>query len=181
MPRKQDAGGQSERRFEANRELLLCSWFCEVNKRLLDAVMEYPSCSVLLGIWKCNESRFAERMHSYVQKRLVGMDSVGYINRNGVDELIERCKQKLKDYDFVRSSTLVEEFGRLLGKGSPLADYGVGSVGKNTKRILYKEGLSDDELKVIANVDCEKHLIRGSPIVDSLRICVVQEYIIRDR
>jgi peptide chain release factor subunit 1 len=176
VPRKQDAGGQSAVRFQRNREIALHAWFKECNSHLNEVFksIHMKDIKFLLGINKCNEKDFLDNMHSYIHGRLIGIDTVGYVSINGCEELMTKCAKLIKDYRVTKDKEIVDEWGRLLAKQSPLVDYGVCALNpRRNKLILYSDKI---DVSLLDGVICEKRLIKGFCIVDSLQICVFNHY-----
>lgn len=178
VPRKQDAGGQSAKRYQKNREIMLNQWFKEVNNILLKTFEDkYSKVNLLLGINKCNENNFFKQMHSYVREKVLAINSISYINVNGCMELIEKCSKELKQYQTIEDKQLVDEFSKLLAKESPTVDYGLNALDKNkNKVILYSNLLSNKEKEKINEINCEKHELIGFSIIDSFKVCVINYF-----
>lgn len=179
VPRKQDAGGQSEKRFERNRELALLDWFKTINKKLLEICMNDKRNIkyLLVGINKCNEFVFFKNMHDYVLRRFLTQDSTGYVSDNGAFELIDKCEDKIKEFKISEERNLVDNFAKLLNKNSPLVDYSISGLNEQKNElILYSNKINEDELAAINRISCNKIKLCGFHIIDALRVCIINKY-----
>lgn len=176
VPRKQDAGGQSAKRFQENRDLALNHWFKDKAFELSRITREYSNLRIILGIYSCNESYFKCKLTKDILTKIVISDSVSYINENGIRELITKVSNEIKAYYQNQDKLIVDEFATMLGKSSPLVDYGINSISNKNSLIIYSDKITKDEENMIKQSKCEIKKVKGFHIVDSLRVCVINKY-----
>jgi hypothetical protein len=78
----------------------------------------------ILGIHETNWPVLDERLHSYSRQGLVARESFSYVHPNSVDEVMEKCRGKLKDVERLRQKEIAEKVGRLLATRPDMIDYG---------------------------------------------------------
>lgn len=166
VPRKQDAGGQSQRRFEKNREIFLILWMKEIadNLRLLSGNMK-----ILLGGCAGTKSRLRKYLSHNVDKRIISEVDVGYTDEAGIWEIIDKSKDDVSRCSLMEEKGLGDEFAKLLAKSPSFIDYGANFDRSNVKLILLSpknEGMFPDlPTRVVRHV-----------VVDALGICVFKNY-----
>lgn len=88
VPGKHGRGGQSQRRFERNRELALKHWFKKIVEKIrIFAAREYGTYrELVLGCCGLNAGKLKEHIPGYI--RIIEVRSVQYTCENGLWELV---------------------------------------------------------------------------------------------
>lgn len=177
VPKKMDAGGQSAARFQRAREIALNQWFKDCNQKLLDISQNMPDTKILIGINKCNETEFFNNAHTYIKQKIIGQESVSYININGCLELIEKCNKQLQEFSVSKEKIIVEQFAERLAKNDNSITYGINNLNKTkNKLILFSDMCTDIEKEKIKSIGCEWKEFKGYTIIDALKICIINYY-----
>lgn len=168
---KQRSGGQSAKRFNENREIMIDHWFKDIAVKL----QEFNPEKWILGINQCYEKRFRSKLSTNLLNSLCAINTTSYVNENGVIELLNKCEKQIEQYEWFKNKVLVEKFERLLFSESSSIKYGIKYEIKGDEYcVLYSNLLSDDTKKHISSFNNTKE-VKGFPIVDSLKICVIDK------
>jgi peptide chain release factor subunit 1 len=150
VPSKHDAGGQSARRFQRLIEIMAH----EFDKRVAEhAEKIFLPIENLKGIIiggpgptknDFNEGQF---LHYQLQKRVMGVEDLGYTEEPGVYELLEKSKEILKTADFVKEKKMVQSFLLLLAKTPNQVTYGEKEVREKLDKGIVKSLLLSSDLE----------------------------------
>lgn len=156
VPAKMSRGGQSNKRFEKNRNLAIVSWFKKCSDNVSDIINSTENVSGVIisgpGITK-NMFAEAEYLHHEVRKKVIGVVDTGYVGQQGIRETVEFGGDLLKETELYKQRKLMKEFFNALNKDS-LVTYGNNEVtnalkmGRVKKLLLSNE---DEKLQEIAN------------------------------
>ncbi len=89
VPRKHDAGGQSNRRFERGREEKLKQWLRAVVDVLIETDRGLPFIVAGPGMTK---DKFVEELPQRFQQRVVRTENCGYTDENGLWEVVGKSR-----------------------------------------------------------------------------------------
>lgn len=165
VARKQDSGGQSQRRFERGREMELIQWLKEVSYNISKIV---ATNDIILAGPAETKQKLLQYLTEPVRNRIVSIVDVGYTNEAGIYEAIERSKDDIKECKSIEDKRIGDEFARLLAKEPDLVDYGPDFDRTNVKQILVSEM---DERYAGLPVRVIEH-----PVVRALGVCVIKKY-----
>jgi len=133
VPGKHRAGGQSSQRFERGIEEMANDFYKKVaaaaNKSLTE-VKELQG--ILLGGPGLTKQDFldAGHLHTELEKKIMGRIDTGYTGDAGIQELLHKSKDILKDAEITKEKALVDQLMTNLGKDTGLATYGEEEVEK---------------------------------------------------
>lgn len=126
-PGKTRAGGQSAQRYQRVREGLILTW----EKELGDiATKQLEQQKDLLGIIIGGPGPlkydFAEGpyLSEAMKKKIIGIKDIGYAGTEGLDELVERSEDLLKESSVIREKQILQKFMEHLKKDTGLSTYG---------------------------------------------------------
>ena len=89
VPRKHKAGGQSQRRFERDRNRALKEWL----RKVVDIVKEYcDNKKIIIGGCGMTKDVFIKELPMYIQEKIIDIRNVGYTDENGLWELIQKSR-----------------------------------------------------------------------------------------
>lgn len=171
VPKKQRQGGQSSVRFSRNREIALLNWFSKINSKLNEIKPE----KLLVGIHESNWSDLESKLSTSIKRSIIARDSVSYNNQNGIQELINKCSDKINDYEYVKNKLLIDLFLEKLHKGESV-DYGPTFNKTKAKLILYSNTIQPEHKQIIDECSCEKKELKGFPELDNFKIMVFYHY-----
>jgi peptide chain release factor subunit 1 len=129
VPQKQSRGGQSNKRFEKNRQLAIIAWFKTFSSAITDALLGEELAGIIIsgpGLTK-NEFNDSGYIHHELRKKIVGVVDTGYTGEQGVRETIQNASELLKETELVKQRNLMGLFFKMLGENSA-ATYGRQSV-----------------------------------------------------
>jgi peptide subunit release factor 1 (eRF1) len=86
VPRKHRAGGQSQRRFERDRERALKGWL----RMVVDVLKDYhEGRNIIVGGCGMTKDLFIKELPRNIQEKVTDVRSVGYTDENGLWELMK--------------------------------------------------------------------------------------------
>jgi len=158
VPGKHRAGGQSARRFERLREQNLLSYYKRVGNHVNSIFLSIPTLKGLIiggpGPTKYDFEKGDFLNYQLTQKILDTVDTA-YTGEQGVEQVVERAPEILKQVRYVEEKRIVQEFLYHIGHDTGLVTYGEDDVKKalemgSVQTLLLSEGLN----KVRATVKC---------------------------
>lgn len=93
VPRKQDAGGMSNRRYERGREMDLIHWLRKVADIIKDNHY-YDGRQLIVGGPGMTKERFIKELPEYIANRVSNVESCCYTDENGLYEMIKKSRYK---------------------------------------------------------------------------------------
>lgn len=162
VSRKQDAGGQSQRRYEKNRELELIHWI----KDIADKINHLERYQLILA----GPAQTKEKLVKYLDKSIdiLNIVDVGYTTEQGIWEAIEKSQDAINDCELVEEKKLGDRFAMMLAKNSDLVDYGPNFNKDNVEMILVSQKINSIPG---FNVKVIRH-----PVIEALGICIFKKY-----
>jgi len=140
---KHSKGGQSQRRFERQREERLKQFFQRVAQHVNECFLPLNNLKgILIGGCGFTKDEWvkAEYIDYRLQAKILSVVSIGYSEHQGFKELIYKSKEILKEVRYVQEEEIMNSFLEEIGKDSGLAVYGedqvVDALNKGLLRIL---------------------------------------------
>jgi peptide chain release factor subunit 1 len=162
IPGKHRAGGQSARRFERVRETQLLDFFKRVGEHANKVFLSVPDLKgIILGGPGPTKQDFEKgRFLDYrlMDKLLATMDTA-YMDEQGVEEIVERTPEIIKNVRYVQEKNIVQKFLYEVGHDTGLATYGETDVRRALSAglvdtVLLSEALDTTRIRVDCN-SCE--------------------------
>lgn len=89
IPGKQDAGGQSAKRFQQNRQNAIVQWFKDINEKLKTIEGTF-----YVGISSVYYPRFYNLLSTYNQKKIIERKSCEYSGITGVYQMVRLLEKE---------------------------------------------------------------------------------------
>jgi peptide chain release factor subunit 1 len=141
VPSKHDAGGQSARRFQRLIEIMAADF----NKRVAEHAekiflpIENLKGIIIGGPGPTKDDFYhGEYLHYQLQKKVLGVEDLGYTEDPGVYELLERSQELLKTVDYVKDKKMVQNFLMLIAKNPNQVTYGEKEVREKLSKGIVK-------------------------------------------
>ena len=166
VTRKQDAGGQSQKRYEMNRENELVQWLKTCSEALRSLI---NGRKLIIGGPGPVKTRFLEY---FKYGRLIAVKDVGYTNYQGLEELFERSLDDIKECKRSEIKKIVDDFARRLAKGDKLIDYGFSKINPdNVEKVIV-----DKEFESKVPEGIPKVVTEGHHIIKALQVGIIKRY-----
>jgi len=135
VPSKTGKGGQSAARFERVREGLINDFYKEIAENVRKAFPKEVKAILFGGPGPAKETFLREEyLPTDIQKMVLGPIGTGYSDETGLEELVERGKELIKEASIARERDLVRKFLEYLQKNNGLAVYGIHNVLETTRQ-----------------------------------------------
>jgi peptide chain release factor subunit 1 len=183
IPGKSGKGGQSQRRYERERDMELASFFRRVAEHATKAFLE--NCKVIAlivgGPGPAKEDFLkSDYLHYELKNLLLTTVDTQSAGKGGVREVLDRSSETLKNMCGPEEKRNVQRLLAELGKQSGLATYGLNSVLNALKNGEVDVALVTDTTdKVETVVTCKKCGLSRAKITDKKNIQAVREMISR--
>lgn len=149
VPRKQDAGGQSQRRFERIVEQVAHEFYVRAGEYANDIFLQTPDLKgLIIGGPGPTKEKFADGgyLDYRLKDKIIAVLDVGYTEEMGVKELLGRASTILKSVRYMEEKAVVQEFLSHLARDTGLAAYGEKEVRTYLRQgivgvLLLSEGL----------------------------------------
>ncbi|MFH0829727.1 MAG: LAGLIDADG family homing endonuclease [Candidatus Aenigmatarchaeota archaeon] len=144
----------SAARFERVREGLINDFYKEIAENVRKALPKEVKAILFGGPGPAKETFLREEyLSSDLRKMILGPIGTGYSDEAGLEELVERGKEMIKEASIAKERDLVRKFLEYLQKGNGLAVYGIENVLEATRQgavdiMLMSEGLNMVEVEV---------------------------------
>jgi len=156
IPGKHRAGGQSARRFERLREMQLIEFFKRIGKHANEIFLPIQDLKgIILGGPGPTKLDFEKgRYLDYrLKEKIVAVVDTAYTSEQGVEEIVERAPEIIKNVRYVEEKRIVQKFLYEIGHDTGLATYGEKDVrraleGGFVEMLLLSEGLEKTRVKV---------------------------------
>ena len=183
IPGKSGKGGQSQRRYERERDMELANFFHRVAEHATKAFLENHKITALIvggpGPTK-DDFLKSNHLHYLLKNALLATVDTQKAGKEGVLEVFEKSSDARKNMCWPEEKSVVQRLLTELGKQDGLAVCGLGSV---------LEALRDGEAKVALVTDntdmveivamCKKCGLQKTKIVDKKNVQAIQEMISR--
>jgi peptide chain release factor subunit 1 len=159
VPGKTSKGGQSSQRYERVREGLVNDWYKKIAENIREQFSQKDIKGIILGGPGPSKNEFYDEDYLMldVKKKILGVKDVGYTDEHGLEELVERSQDLLKEAAVSKEKELLQKFFEELKKESGTVTYGEDNVKDALENgavqiILISESLEDklDEFKDLA-------------------------------
>lgn len=124
VPSKSVKGGMSQKRFDRIREDALNEFLTKVGEIANQVFLEQPNLKGIIigGPGNVKETFFKEDyLHYKLKKMVLGLKDTGYTGDFGLEELVERSKDLLKEAMIVKERELMEKFFTEMKEGGNVA------------------------------------------------------------
>lgn len=130
VPGKQIKGGQSAMRYQRVREGLINDWFKEIAETIKASFAGHELKGILLGGPGITKEDFYNGgyLETDLKKQVLGLQNIGYTNEQGLEELVNRSSELLKEAAVSREKELCNKFFSELQKDSGSVTYGLVAV-----------------------------------------------------
>ncbi len=159
VPGKTRKGGQSSVRFQSQRELQEKNWYREVADKMKSLFSQYKNLKgiILAGTFASKDRFFDQaQLNQEWKKKIIAKVDVQYHGINGMNEVLEKVKDILKDEEIVEEAEEVKKFFENVAKGG-LVTYGYEEVKRalelgNCSKVLISETLDESKLNEIVEL-----------------------------
>lgn len=170
VPGKFIKGGQSQMRFQRVREGLVNDWYKEIAENVKKYFEGQELKGILLGGPGMSKEDFYKGgyLETDTKNKILGVQDVGYTNESGLQELVNRSSELLKEAAVAKEKELCDKFFNELQKDSGLVTYGLKSVLNAIERgavetILLSEGFEYKEFELLCSCGfSEKKFLKSS-------------------
>jgi len=151
VPSKHHQGGQSSRRFERLIELAVHEFFKKVGDKANEVFLaEEKLKGILVGGPGGTKDSFlkGDYLHHELKKKIIDVFDVGYTDEYGLQELVQKASNTLKNLEVFKERQLLERFFREIRKpDGGLALYGEKEVREALERGAVEVLLISDSLR----------------------------------
>jgi len=156
VPGKSSKGGQSARRFERLRDMVLNDFYTRVANHVNDAFLALPKLTKIIvggpGNTK-NEFLAGNYLNYQLRGKIAVIVDTAYTEEQGVKEALDKAAEKLERIDLVEERRMVQRFLSEISRDSGLAVYGEKEVGRaleshKVATLLMSEDFDDVVVKV---------------------------------
>ncbi len=155
VPGKTRAGGQSAARYSRVREGMLNDFLKEVAENFKEIFSDEEIKGVIVGGPGPIKEKFVEEyLPEEMKKKVLGIKDTGYTGEVGLNELLNRSEDLLKEAKISKEKRVVRKFFEELQKDVPKATYGIEEVKRALEMgaaevVLVSEGLEWEEVEYI--------------------------------
>ena len=131
IPGKSGKGGQSQRRYERERDMELTHFFHRIAEHAAKAFLEDQSVmAVIIGGPGTTKDDFlkGDYLHYELQNAILGTADTQFIGKEGIREIIEKSSETIQNICTPEEKLVVHRFLEELDKQSGLATYGIDAV-----------------------------------------------------
>jgi len=158
VPGKHRAGGQSARRFERLREASLLSYYKRVGDHANEIFLSIPTLKGLIiggpGPTKYDFEK-GDFLNYMLKEKILDTVDTAYTEEQGVEEVVERAPEILKQVRYVEEKKIVQEFLYQVGHDTGLATYGEDEVKRALEAGAVQTLLLSDGLNIVrATIKC---------------------------
>lgn len=166
VPRKQDAGGQSELRYEKNRQLALVHWLKRCSDMLKKLVKNRK---LIIGGPGPVKKEF---LNYFKYDKIIAIKDIGNTDEQGLKELFDKSLKDIKDNELMEIKLIVDDFAKRLAKGDKLIDYGFSTLDvNNVERVIVDKEFVDKVPKGIPTV-----VVENNRIIKGLQIGIIKRW-----
>ena len=159
IPGKHRAGGQSARRFERLREAEVNEYFKRIGKYANKIFLKIPDLKgIILGGPGPTKYDFEKEnlLHYTLKDKILTTVDTAYVGEQGVEELVEKSTDILKEVRYFEEKKLVQKFLYEIGHDTGLAIYGENEVHKSLEKgTVSLLLLSEDLVKKRVTIKCK--------------------------
>ena len=181
IPGKSGKGGQSQRRYERERDMELMDFFRRVADHAAKAFLENPKVTALIvgGPGQTKDDFLkSDHLHYMLKNMLLNVVDTQSAGKEGVREVLAKSSESLKNMCWPDEKRAVQHLLAELGKQDGLAIYGLGSVLDALRNGEVEVALVTDSTDMIETVaTCKKCGLSRTKIVDKKQFQTIQEMI----
>jgi len=132
VPGKFRAGGQSAQRFARIREELKKSFFNKVAEEMADKFRKIEVKGIIIGgPFPTKEEFFnGDYLATDIKQKVKGLVDISYTDESGLQELVDKAEDILKNEEIMEEKEVVKKFFELLAKEPEMVSYGLADVKK---------------------------------------------------
>lgn len=150
VPSKTIKGGQSQQRFQRVREGLINDWYKKIAESLKGIFPKEIKGIILGGPGPAKDDFFkGNYLQTDIKKQVLGVKSTGYTDEQGLEELLERSEDLLKEAAIAKEKALVQKFFEELKKESGFVTYGKDNVLKALKIGAVETIMVSEDLEIV--------------------------------
>lgn len=129
VPNKQSRGGQSAKRFGANREIAIRAWYRDTANKINEVLVAEELEGIILSGPGLTKNDFGEEsyLHYELRKKIIGIVDTGYAGGQGVRETLQNGQDLLAESELIKQRVLMDRFLRGLARGDGVS-YGRNQV-----------------------------------------------------
>lgn len=149
LPGKHRAGGQSARRFERLREAEVNDYYKRVGTHANEFFLQIPDLKgLIIGGPGPTKVDFEEGgyLHYALKGKILGTVDTAYVGYKGVDEVVVKSQDILREVRYLEEKRLVQQFLYELGHDTGLATYGEREVREAIRRGAVRTLLLSEDL-----------------------------------
>jgi peptide chain release factor subunit 1 len=181
IPGKSGKGGQSQRRYERERDMELTDFFQRVADHAAKAFLENHKVTALIvgGPGQTKDDFLkSDHLHYMLKNMLLNVVDTQSAGKEGVREVLAKSSESLKNMCWPDEKRAVQHLLAELGKQDGLAIYGLGSVLDALRNGEVEVALVTDSTDMIETVaTCKKCGLSRTKIVDKKKLQTIQEMI----
>jgi peptide chain release factor subunit 1 len=149
VPGKFKTGGQSARRFEANRDLAAKEFYRKIAEYMKEQFLGMKELKgILVGGPGPTKYDFIESGHitTEVKKKIIGIKDLGYTGEFGLNELVDKSQDILAAEEIADEKKVMQQFFELLARKQGMVTYGPIDVEKDLEQGLVDKLLISEDL-----------------------------------
>ena len=149
IPGKSKKGGQSQRRFEREREMEIANWFSRIGDATKVFVETYPIEELYISGCGQTKNKFLDAKHlDYrLKAKVKGILDTQYTDESGIRETLQKALPMLEKNAYAKEVKIVEDFFELMGKNFDRITYGQKDIESNQGKITKIIQLEEINLK----------------------------------
>ncbi|MHA1125502.1 MAG: peptide chain release factor aRF-1 [Candidatus Heimdallarchaeota archaeon] len=152
VPGKHGKGGQSQRRIQRGTEVLAQEHLRRVGVAAHDLFIDLPDLKgIVVGGPAIAKDLFVRgnKLDNRLKEKIIGTVDTGYTGEQGINELMEKSSELLRDVRYLEEKKLVQIFLEELGKDTGTVAYGQKEVLRAIELGAVKTLLISEEMDVI--------------------------------
>ncbi len=171
---KTRAGGQSSRRYERIRDMLVNEWYVRVGEYFTEHFLNMPYLKgIVLGGPGPTKEDFinGEHLHYQLKDKILGPIDTGYTGHEGIKELVNRSRDILKNARYYEERRIITEFMKHLGEDDGNAAYGEQEIlqalkSQNVQTLI----ISEEVRRTIFRLKCKACGAVENKIIDNIEL-----------
>jgi peptide chain release factor subunit 1 len=179
IPGKSGKGGQSQRRYERERDMELNNYFHRIAEHATKAFLQDHKVTVLIvGGPGSTKDDFVkgDYLHYELKNALLSTVDTQFVGTEGVREVMRKSSEALKNMCVPEEKKTVQRLLAELAKQDGLATYGIDSVLDALKKGEVEVALVTDSTDMIENVAiCKRCGLSKTMIVDKKNVQAIRE------
>ncbi len=156
VPGKTTKGGWSQARYQRIRKELLNNFFKEIAEAMDIEFKDKNLKGILMGGPGMTKESFISGnfLTSETKRKILGTMDTNYTEENGLEELLKKSENILKEAEVIKEKKICDKFFKLLSINSELAIYGIKEVELALEKgiielLLVSEKMDDTKLEIL--------------------------------